>query len=240
MINLSNKINSGLSGSSLKLIAIITMFIDHIGATLGKKMMLLRPDSDFWTAFYYIFRIVGRISFPIFCFLLVEGFIHTKNTRKYGLRLFIAAIISEVPFDLCIYGKLIDLEHQNVMFTLLIGLLVMHIITRYGSNLRYGMTIKISAILFGMLLAYFTGCDYGDWGIMVIVALFLLHDRFVERDILCSVLMLLTGRLEMAAIGALVPIHLYNGKRGINMKLPFYLFYPVHLIVLWFIFIYCF
>lgn len=237
MINNDSKGNIGISGSTIKIIAIVTMFIDHVGATYGKNMYGLNPDSDFWKIFYYTLRVIGRISFPLFCFLLVEGFIHTSNVRKYGLRLLALAFISEVPFDLCIYGKVFYVGHSNVMFTLFIGLCVMYFITKYGSN-RNSLTITVASILAGMGLAYLIGCDYGDWGIMVIMAMFLLRDKIMQRDILCSVLMILTGRLEIASLASLVPIHLYNGERGIRMKLPFYLFYPVHLLVLWFIFVY--
>ena len=94
----------GLSQESLKLIACITMLLDHIGATLVLRMVqgMPMPNDQYrqLVGIYYAFRIIGRIAFPIFCFLLVEGAYRTRNPKKYGLRLFIGMLLSEIPFDL--------------------------------------------------------------------------------------------------------------------------------------------
>ena len=95
------------SGTQLKIIALLSMLVDHIGCVLFPKV----------TAF----RIIGRLAFPIFAFLIAEGMVHTSNWKKYFLRLFIFAIISEIPFDFITSGKMIDWSHQNVLFTLLLG-----------------------------------------------------------------------------------------------------------------------
>ena len=112
----------GISGSTLKIIAMITMLIDHIGAAVCMRMMLAEGFGDLngaaeetikaWVTVhadlystYYMFRMIGRIAFPIFCFLLVEGFKHTKDAKKYAIRLFAFALISEIPFDLAFQSK---------------------------------------------------------------------------------------------------------------------------------------
>ena len=92
-----------MSGQSLKFIAIATMVIDHIG-------LALFPDELIW-------RYIGRISFPIFAFLIVEGFVHTSDFKKYIGRILLFAIISEIPFNLLVSGKVLDFTHQNVFFT---------------------------------------------------------------------------------------------------------------------------
>ncbi len=122
----------GIYGSTLKLIAIITMLIDHTAATILDRIMALRGINslygDHMTTIQYAnltMRLIGRIAFPIFCFLLVEGFIHTRSKWKYTLRLAIFALISEIPFDLAFQGKVFDMRSQNVFFTLTIGMLVM-------------------------------------------------------------------------------------------------------------------
>lgn len=102
----------GLSQEALKGIACVTMLLDHIGATMVQG---------------YTLRIIGRIAFPIFCFLMAEGTFYTKNPRKYGLRLMVGALLSEIPFDLAFRGKL-TWEYQNVMLTLFLGFLTVEII----------------------------------------------------------------------------------------------------------------
>ena len=106
----------GLTGTALKLIAVVTMFLDHIGAAIleSTAIWVILDDAAETTIDYFfnssalevirnadvILRAIGRVSFPIFCFLLVEGFLHTKNLRKYFLQLGVFALLSEVPFDL--------------------------------------------------------------------------------------------------------------------------------------------
>lgn len=122
---------SGFSGSTLKLIAVITMFIDHTGATVLRTILRHPSVSSsqtlhaFWQTVYNCSRSIGRFAFPIFCFLIVEGFQHTRNAGKYALRLLLFALLSEIPFDLALKGSWYYPAKQNVYFTLLIGLLVL-------------------------------------------------------------------------------------------------------------------
>lgn len=114
----------GFSGSSLKIIAITSMIIDHIGVSMISRLPGITDKSGFIYALYWICRLIGRMAFPIYIFLLVEGFTHTRSKTKYSIRLLIFAIVSELPFDLALRGKLFDFKHQNVFLTLFIGLLV--------------------------------------------------------------------------------------------------------------------
>ena len=143
------KTGKGITGSTLKIIAIITMFIDHVGAALFERYMsdVLMPygpeyceaavtskapwlwadwmgDINVVQIIDLFLRATGRIAFPIFCFLLVEGFLHTRNVKKYLTRLFIFALVSDVPFDLAFFGK-IGFDHQNVFFTLFLGVMAL-------------------------------------------------------------------------------------------------------------------
>lgn len=134
-------LKKGLSGSTIKLIAIIAMLIDHTAATILERMMmragytLVMSDNRLMSAWiaghpllyysYITMRLIGRFGFPIFCFLLVEGFVHTRNRVKYALRLFLFALISEIPFDLAVHGEWFYTQYQNVFFTLFIGLITM-------------------------------------------------------------------------------------------------------------------
>ena len=129
-----------ISGSVLKMVAITTMLIDHLGAGLLLPLLSLPPTSPLSTndhgipflfhrylltyEFYSLLRIIGRSAFPIFCFLLVEGLLHTSSRGKYLLRLLLFSFLSEIPFNLALFGGLRNANHQNVFFTLAIGLAV--------------------------------------------------------------------------------------------------------------------
>lgn len=120
----------GISGSTVKLVAIITMFIDHFAAAVLVRVLIFQIRSygewsDLLYDIYQIMRMVGRLGFPIFCFLLVEGFQKTGSRIKYAFRLGLFALISEVPFDLAFSAKILEFEYQNVYFTLFLGLLAL-------------------------------------------------------------------------------------------------------------------
>jgi len=150
-----NNREPGLYNSDLKLIAIITMIIDHIGACVVSCIPAVQDPNSMVYMLYWVLRIIGRIAFPIFCFLLVEGFIHSKNRYKYALRLLIYSVISEVPFDLALTRHAINWSHQNVFFTLLLGLLsmmVLDLIQQHSkdlSELSFGpkFLLKYSSLL---------------------------------------------------------------------------------------------
>ena len=118
----------GLSGSTLKYIAIITMLIDHFGAAFFIVFTsFYAGTASFAQAdiLYQVMRGIGRTAFPIFCFVLVEGLYHTHDVKRYLLRLFVFALVSEVPFDLAFSDQILEFGAQNVFFTLLIGMLML-------------------------------------------------------------------------------------------------------------------
>ena len=226
------------TGSTLKLIAIITMFIDHIGAAILENSVIssyiishtsFTPEN--WLSFDLIFRLTGRIAFPIFCFLLVEGFLHTKNVKKYALRLGMFCLISEIPFDLAFYQQPFSYTHQNVFFTLLIGLLVLIGLKQFEGASK-GI-FRILCVLAGALVATFLQTDYSAYGVCVIVLFYIFRKRPIIRNISTMLVLFLCSPLEITGIAALIPIHLYNGKRGSSIKYFFYLFYPLHLLLLY-------
>lgn len=211
------KFRFGINGFTLKWIAIITMIIDHVGAVLYPQ--------------YIILRIIGRISFPIFCFLLVEGVMHTRNIRKYERRLLLFALLSEIPFDLTFYGG-ITLEHQNVFFTLLIGVLMLEIMERQRDSM-YSFLAIFGAIFLTEMLA----TDYKAGGICIILCFYYLYQKSFAKQLAfigMNYLYYGTGVQSYAALAA-IPMLLYNGERGPKMKYFFYLFYPLHLLILYLI-----
>lgn len=215
--------SKGLTGSNLKWIAIITMAIDHVGAFILEPYILESLASGNLINITMITRLIGRIAFPIFTFLLVEGYIHTRNLKKYILQMGIFALLSEIPFDLASKGVMFSTSNQNVFFTLFIGLMTIAMF----NSVKERKYLKLIIPILGMAIATLLRTDYSAVGIMIIFIFYYFRDDKGLRNILVSPLLL----LQATAILALIPIQLYNGKRGKQNKFFFYIFYPAHLII---------
>ena len=223
----------GISGSTLKMIAIVTMVIDHIGAAVLARLLMVnglgeldQTNADaimqwlsangalYWT--YTVMRMIGRVAFPIFCFLLVEGFLHTHDVKKYAMRLGLFALISEIPFDLAFSSKILEFNYQNVFFTL-----------EWNQALKVILYILIVAA--GMALAYFLKTDYAEKGVFCIMVLYIFRKKKMWQLIAgCASFI-----WETPALFGFIPISFYNGTRGWKMKYFFYIFYPAHLLILY-------
>lgn len=205
-----------MNSFQLKCIAVISMMIDHAGAILFPGQM--------------IFRIIGRIAFPIFCFLIVEGYFHTRDVRNYIMRLGAFALLSEIPYDLAFHGCFLEFGNQNVFFLLGLGVLTMYAIEKSGSYL-----IKFIDVLLAMWAAGFLNMDYGYKGILLILIYYIFHEKKVWTAFGGIFWNLSYGFRSIQSCGmyASLPIALYNGERGPKVKYIFYVFYPVHLIVLY-------
>lgn len=208
-----------LNGNMLKWIAIITMAIDHTAHVLVPTMLLE----------YTVMRYIGRLAFPIFCFLLVEGFLHTSNVKKYLTRMLIFALVAEIPFDLALSGQAFYWWYQNVFWTLFLGLLVMYLIKRFPAK-----WMILVAGLGGMLVAHLLNTDYGAGGVLLIFVFYYLKERELLKYIIMALLMIIGyGGSQIFSLIAIIPMLLYNGERGkFSMKWFFYAFYPAHLMVL--------
>lgn len=217
-----------LSQEWLKVIACLTMLTDHVGAVFFPRL--------------YWLRIVGRLAFPVYCFLLAEGIAHTKSPRKYGIRLLIGAALSELSFDYLFFGG-ITLAHQSVMVTLIIGFLML----LWMKKLRNFAKILPLAVCF--LIAELACCDYGGWGIGLIwvfaIAREEKHDWIIRIAGMGLIFWLMDSGavflgplyvpIQMFALISLLPIALYSGQKRSHspwLQRSFYLFYPVHLTVL--------
>lgn len=319
----------GITGSTIKIIAVVTMLIDHVAAALLTRILISR-------GFYYalgneqrlfewmkvngllfivmqLMRLIGRLGFPIFCFLLVEGFQKTRDVRKYALRLGLFALISEIPFDLAFSGKVLGFEYQNVYFTLFLGLMalwgfdfmakhdlkkplrvlltaagilllplyaaklvcgfaagflegfganyalirsvrslpvflgaylilagVMAVVwliyrNKAGSEKAWRMCGDMAVLTLAMFAADALRTDYSGMGVLTIAVMYLLRRRKVLSMTGGCVTLTITSLGEITAFLALIPIALYNGKRGLRMKYFFYIFYPAHLLIIWLI-----
>lgn len=220
-----NQVSKGMFDSfTLKMIAIITMVIDHVGYIL----------IDNATSQYEIFRGIGRVSFPIFCFLIVEGFYHTRSHVNYLIRLCIFALLSEIPFDLAFHGTLFYWAKQNVFFTLALGLAAIFCLEEMNNRRGYVVLLVLVCAA-----SYYIHCDYGIGGVLLIIAFYKTRNMPTAKVILAAIILyMFFGKFELYGLIALPFILLYNGKKGLDLKMIFYWFYPVHLLVLYALAIY--
>lgn len=247
-----------MSSNILKLIACITVLCDHIGYS-----MQYHNVGSYDTAVFL--RLIGRIAFPIFAFLIAEGFKKTHNVLLYAGRLIIAGIISEVPFDLCFHGSIgYSSPFNNVMFSLATALLAVFFadmcLKSSKKELRILFVFPVGAACY---IARSLGMDYGYWGIILIFLFYLVDSDSVKKKLMLIPVVLLFaarhiinsslygtapgdwGKLQLFSLISLIPILLYNGKKGRSgtggalrkiKQYAFYLFYPAHILALHFVF----
>lgn len=222
-----------LSGSVLKLIAVISMLIDHAAHILWddfpifEKVLFTIGGTEF--SVYYIMRCIGRLAFPLFCFLIVEGYLHTKSIKKYLLRLSVFAIISEIPFNLLAGGTLFYISKQNVYFTLALGVMAIWLFDKLPNHFY-----KFCALGLSLGLAYILHTDYGINGIILIILIYVLRNAPSVQAL--ASYFVLPQSAKLFAFCAFVPINMYNGERGFikskALKFGFYIFYPLHILIL--------
>ncbi len=228
-----------MSAFILKLIALFTMTCDHISYLIFGHFSPL--------------NYIGRIAFPIFAFQISEGYIHTKNLKKYILRLFLFALISQVPFSLflSIFTSSFSL---NIFFTLFLGLISIIIYDRLNKidcrNKAVHYLYKFLGLLCAIFIAFISEilhCDYGYFGVAIIFVFFLFKRNKLMMNIafmLCTIIFyfeyllvpsLYTKYLLIIAftLAPLLFINLYNNKKGKDTKYFLYLFYPIHLLIIY-------
>ena len=231
------------SSASLHIIAMVFMLCDHLWGTIIS-------GSDWLTC-------IGRISFPIFAFLLVEGYFHTKNLKRYALRLFLFALISEIPFNLAMGSSIFYPVHQNILWSLLISLCLIHWNEKAKQRNKLWQRIAVCCItvLLGFILGLVTMVDFYHAGILTVLIFYFFRKRtwwgylgqllglwYINIELLggfCYEIHL-WGEIYFLhrqgfALLALIPIWLYQGRQGHHSKAfqyACYLFYPLHLLIL--------
>lgn len=175
-----------------------------------------------------VFEIPGRFAFPLFCFLLIEGYFHTHDFKRYLRRLLIFALISEIPFNLFTSAAWCEPNAQNILFTLSLALIAIGSVDALRSRISWWPLPAAGIVLAGCLTASFAAADYGSYGILVPFAFYLFHD-LPPVDTLTGNAILFKEPWSFPAFG---PTILYNGRRGRRLKWLNYWFYPVHLLVL--------
>lgn len=250
----------GITGAVLKNMAYATMLIDHFFAVLFLNYMKLHPVDGRWNPqlerIYRVGRGVGRVSFVLFTFLIVEAFFYTRSRAGFLLRLFLFALLSEIPFDLALSGTVFDWSAQNVYWTLLLGVLVLTLwdyLSHYGKV--FAAVGRWTVLAAGCTAAFFCSTDYRFMGVLLIFTMYQTREKDGGIRFMAAGLVMLFGTWgsnliryagsfsadylfrfslrEMYGLFAFVLIFLYNGKKGRQLPKPFYYaFYPVHLLIL--------
>ena len=216
-----------MSSFVLKMIAIISMFIDHVGYAIFGK--------------FSYFNYIGRIAFPIFAFQISEGYVHTKNLKKYFFRLFLFAIISQIPF--MFFHSILSTEFSlNIFFTLLLGLACIFIYDKSNCKIL-GI---IASIAIG-IIAQVSHCDYGFYGVAIILIFYIFKNNFINASIFFVIATAIKYLVPIIKYGfnnvylylfiftiiSAIFLATYNGKKGKNTKYLLYLFYPIHLLLIY-------
>lgn len=217
-----------INGAVLKYIAFISMFIDHFNKAIITPLLNYQQPLVFISS---LFDIIGRIAFPIFAFMIVEGFYKTKSRGKYLRNLLIFAIISEIPYDMFQSKVFINNRSQNIMWALALGLFILIIVDNLKEKIKnkyIWILVSIIIVAINAIIATLLSFDYDYYSIIIIFILYIFYDkRFVG-----SLLSYLVIIKEIYAILGFAIINLYNGEKGKQNKLFNYLFYPVHLLIL--------
>ena len=232
-----------ITSASLHIMAMIFMLCDHLWGTIV-------PGNDWLTC-------IGRISFPIFAFMIVEGYFHTSNLKKYAGRLFVFALISEIPFNLALGSRIFYPIHQNVLWSFLISLGLIHWNekAKKSGKLWKRLVVGTASVILGYLGGILTMVDFYNAGVLTVLAFYFFRGRkwynylgqfvtlwYINMEMLggYSYMIDIMGKTyflvrQSFAMLALVPIWLYSGRRGYHSKAFQYFcywFYPVHLLVL--------
>ncbi len=219
-----------MSSFALHIWAMLLMLCDHLQLTL-------LPDLP-------ILRCVGRLAFPLFAFMAVEGYLHTRSLKKYLLRLLMLAVISEIPFDLLVSGSVFDPMHQNVIWTIILGLCCIRAFENISADLKKMLSAVV--IIASLAAAIIARVDYSSAGVLTLLAFYAFRGntlwcRLMQLLSLAFINLVLLGGIEFAfpyqalAVLSLPIIWLYDGSQGPHngfIKAANYLFYPAHMLIL--------
>lgn len=243
---MKNKTNlPQISSAFLKNFALITMFIDHLTCCFLEVVR----GSDGASMMYHITggvaldiagRGIGRSAFPIFCFMITEGYVHTHSRTKYLIRLILFGLISWIPFKLLFFPYSESWRHTDTMFTLALGLCAIWAIDTIRDRTRQtGRVIpallSVAAVIACAAAADFIGSDYGGAGVITVVIFYLLRGIRPAACLGAWAWLSVYNNSEILSAPGVLLINLYNGERGRQSKYFFYIFYPGHLLVLYLI-----
>lgn len=216
-----------VTSAGLHVFAMVTMLVDHLYHVFSGPVWM---------------NYIGRLSFPVFCFMLVEGYFYTSNLSKYLMRMFVTAIVAEIPFDMAFFGQPFYWGHQNVIWTFLVVILLIHLwetAKKTDSFFNY-VCAEIVIVLVAYATDVFLHTDYGAIGVFTVLLFYVTRNRvwwnYLFQFAGMLLMHLIFGSMRQGfAVLALIPIWLYQGRQGFHKKwfqYVCYLFYPLHLFVL--------
>ncbi|WP_311492774.1 TraX family protein [uncultured Anaerococcus sp.] len=217
----------GINGAQLKYIAFASMFIDHFNKAIITPFLTGTGPMVIITT---IFDILGRIAFPIFAFMVVEGFFKTKSRWSYLRNLLIFALISEIPYDMFQSAEFVNTWSQNILWGLALGLFTIMVIDKLKSYIKkrpLWVFVSLLIVALSSLGSMLISSDYEYYAIIIIY----LYYIFYDKRLLASGLGYLVIIKEIYAILGFATVLLYNGEKGRQNKIFNYLFYPVHLLI---------
>ena len=209
------------NGTALKLLAMLSMVFDHVGDNFF-------PDQK-WM------RILGRIAMPLFAFATVEAYLHTRDRKKYLLRLLLMGLVSEIPFDLVLFGKAPEFTHQNIMFTFAYAILGLLCYDRIAGDRKISIPGLLVLLLF-MISSLLLFLDYNMVALAVIYVFYLLRKKplWIRNLIAMAVYFFFRNKgIYVFGLLGFLPIFFYDGQKGKGLKWLFYLFYPGHLLLIY-------
>jgi hypothetical protein len=248
MSNLENRKSFAITSFGLHILAMIFMLCDHLWGTII-------PGNEWLTC-------IGRIAFPLYAFMIVEGYFHTNNLKKYVGRLFVFALISEILFNLATGSSISYIIHQNVLWAFLIAIFLIYLNEKVKSKkLFIRILVGLSTALLGFILGFVTFVDFYGYGILMVLAFYFFRGRTYFKYLLQFLSMAYINITLMKGLSyevslfnkvywipqqafamlALIPIWLYKGKQGPynkTIQYVYYAFYPLHLLILGLIKIY--
>ena len=230
----------GLNAYWVKFIAMIAMLLDHF----AHIAIILPINLNTATSLATAMNVVGRVTMPVMCYFIAEGYHHTSSLKKYFLRLIVFAIISQIPYYLWNVGLqtyFIDflkysVFHMNVIYTLTMGLLALTI-----AKSKTNTVLKLLGMFAAVILTKYS--DWGIYGVLWVLVFGIFHGDFKMQAVWFGAISIIrclvkytnnthAFALQLCTLLALPLLYLYNGERGRKSKYGFYIFYPLHLLIL--------
>lgn len=209
----------------LKITAMVSMLTDHVAVAFAGFGM---PAGIYWTM-----RCIGRLAFPIYVYFLVQGYIYTHSVGKYAIKLGLLAVISEISYDMTVYGCFFDFRHNNVLFTLVLALLVLWATDSLYKKNRWLVPVAAVIVIWTAALSHILGLDYSYRCILLALIFYYARQYEVIMYTAAAIISAISGSLaSLVAPLALVPVYFHDGKKGHIPKAVMWSFYPAHLLII--------